>query len=309
MISFRQLQYFVTIARFGSMRRAAEDLGVTQPTLSVQVSHMEKDLGVTLFERGRRATVLTPQGRELLPAAQRLLGQQHDFEELAHSLGSNEQSLYRLGVPPTLGPYLLPLVMPEIHARYQRLQLYVREDIPRELEQGLLEGRFDLILSPLPLRHRELACEVLFREPLLLVAPREMGLPASDEFAESDLAGREILGLDERHHLHGEVSRICERTGAILKRDYEGTSLDNLRQMVLMGMGIALLPALYVASEIHHPEQFQILPLSGSAPYREHGLVHRPNSPARPFFLALAELVRDTMARDHPRLVTPIRRR
>jgi LysR family hydrogen peroxide-inducible transcriptional activator len=125
---------------------------------------------------------------------------------------------------------------------------------------------------PLPLRSDPAAADVLFREPLLLVASREAGLGGGGVLMRRELAGMSILGLDERHQLHQEVQRICERTGATLNRDYEGTSLDTLRQMVVMGMGVAFLPALYIRSEIHRPEELDIIRIEGARLYREHAL-------------------------------------
>jgi LysR family hydrogen peroxide-inducible transcriptional activator len=147
---------------------------------------------------------------------------------------------------------------------------------------------------------------VLFREPLLLVAQHEAHLSENGRLMESQLAGMSILGLDERHQLHREVQRICERTGARLNRDYEGTSLDTLRQMVVMGMGVAFLPALYIRSEIHRPEELDVIQVEGTHLYREHALVYRRASPVRQLYQALAQLIRERMAQAFSDVVTPI---
>ncbi len=306
MATLKQIQYFLAVAETQSIRRAADRLDVAQPTLSTQLSTLEKSLGVTVFERNRRVTQLTPAGRELLPAAKQLIAQWHELQELAHTLSDTAATTHRLGVPPTLGPYLLPNIVPAIHAKFDRLKLYVREDPPSRLEIGVTEGRYDLALLPLPLRSEQLAAEVLFREPLLLVAPRELGLAESGVLREEELAGMSILGLDERHQLHQEVQRICERTGAHINRDYEGTSLDTLRQMVVMGMGVAFLPALYVRSEIHRPEELNVIRVEGARLYREHALIYRPTSPVRHLYQALAQLIRTRMNDAFRDVVTPI---
>jgi LysR family hydrogen peroxide-inducible transcriptional activator len=304
--TIRQVQYFLAVAETQSIRRAAERLDVAQPTLSTQLATLEKSLGVTLFERNRRVTQLTPAGRELLPPAKRLVSQWHELQELAHTLSDTAATTHRLGVPPTLGPYLLPNIVPDIHAKFDRLKLYVREEPPSQLEIGVSEGRYDLALLPLPLRSDQLAAEVLFREPLLLVASRDAGLAEGGVLDEKELAGMSILGLDERHQLHQEVQRICERTGARLNRDYEGTSLDTLRQMVVMGMGVAFLPALYIRSEIHRPEELEIIRVEGARLYREHALIYRNTSPVRHLYQALAQLIRMRMADAFSDIVTPI---
>lgn len=306
MATFKQVLYFQTVSETGSIRRAADRLDIAQPTLSTQLSALEKSLGVILFERTRRLTQLTPAGRELLPVAKQLIAQWREMQELAHSLSDTAASTHRLGVPPTLGPYLLPNIVPSIHAKFDRLKLYVREETPSQLEAGLLEGRHDLALIPLPLRTNSLAVDVLFREPLWLVAPREAGLAAAGVLKETQLAGMSILSLDERHQLHEQVQRICERTGAILNRDYEGTSLNTLRQMVGMGMGVAFMPALYIRSEIHRPEELDVIRIEGSQLFREHALVYRAGSPVRHLYQSLAQLIRERMAEDFNDVVTPI---
>jgi LysR family hydrogen peroxide-inducible transcriptional activator len=173
MATFKQVLYFQTVAEAGSIRRAADRLDIAQPTLSTQLAALEKSLGVTLFERTRRVTQLTPAGRQLLPVAKQLIAQWHEMQELAHTLSDTAASTHRLGVPPTLGPYLLPNIVPAIHSQFDRLKLYVREEPPSQLESGVVEGRHDLALVPLPLRSKSLAIDVLFREPLMLVAPRK----------------------------------------------------------------------------------------------------------------------------------------
>jgi LysR family hydrogen peroxide-inducible transcriptional activator len=124
--------------------------------------------------------------------------------------------------------------------------------------------------------------------------------------AESDLSGLEILAVDERHTLRREVERICERTGARLNSDYEGTSLDTLRQMVVMGMGLAFLPALYVRSEIHRPEELRVQPLQGGKLFREHAFLYRRHAPSRHFYQELQSQIREVITRDLSDTVIPL---
>lgn len=298
MASLRQLEYFVAVADTGSLRQAARRLGVTQPTLTVQITALEETLGVQLFERTRQATLLSPAGRELLPDAMNLLSQWRNVVENAHVLSDDAHSTYRLGVPQTLGPYLLPQLLPSIHQRFANLRLHVREEVPDQLLQGLEEGRFDLVIGPINTESESIVRVPLFREPLLLASPVDMALAPRDDFSESDLSGLDILAMDERHALRREVEQICEQTGAKLNRDYEGTSLDTLRQMVVMGMGLAFLPALYVRSEIHRPEELRIQSLKGRGLYREHALLYRRQAPSRRFYRQLTDRIRDVIAAD-----------
>jgi len=133
-----------------------------------------------------------------------------------------------------------------------------------------------------------------------------MQLNTGSDLRESDLSGLEVLALDERHVLRREVERICEQTGARLNRDFEGTSLDTLRQMVVMGMGLAFLPGLYVRSEIHRPEELRVQPLSGGRLFREHALMYRRNAPSRHFYRKLTEVIRGVIATELKGSVTPV---
>ena len=174
------------------------------------------------------------------------------------------------------------------------------------LVKGLEEGRYDMVIGPIGSSPDTIIREPLFREPLLLASPVDAGIETDGDLSESDLSGREILAVDERHALRREVERICEQTGAKLNRNYEGTSLDTLRQMVVMGMGLAFLPALYVRSEIHRPEELRIQSLSGGRLFREHALLYRSNAPSRGFYRELTDLIRKVIDSDLKGVVTPI---
>ena len=306
MSSLRQLEYLLEVAEAGSLRQAAMRLGVTQPTLTVQLRALEEHLGVVLLERTRSATLLTPAGRELLPSIRTLLNQWRSIVESANLISDNTHSTYKLGVPHTLGPYLLPTLLPAIHHQFSRLRLHVREEVPDLLLKGLEEGRYDLVIGPITSSSDSITREPLFREPLLLASPVDMDITTEGDFSESDLSGLEILAVDERHALRREVERICEQTGARLNRNYEGTSLDTLRQMVVMGMGLAFLPALYVRSEIHRPEELRVQSLSGGRLFREHALLYRSNAPSRRFYRELTDLIRMVIDEDLKGTVTPI---
>lgn len=286
--SFRQLQYFLMVAEHGSYRRAAEELGVSQPALTKQIGSLEKQLGLSLLERSRSGTLLSPEGRELLPQAKQVLLAMRSFRDSAELLSQGHQTTYRLGIPPTVGPYLLPNVLGELHARYHDMKLYVREGAPRSLQQELLEGDLDLAIVPLPLITPDLAMEPLFTEPLKFVVPAEHPLAGQPVVTPSQLRGESVLVLEEKHHFHHQVQALCNQLGATVLRDYEGTSLDTLRQMVVMGLGVAFLPGLYVHSEMHIPEALHVCELNSMPIQRQHALVWRAAAPGRTFYRELA---------------------
>ena len=289
-LTFKQIRYFQAIAEAGSFRRAADRLGVKQPTLTVQIAALEATLATTLFERHRSGVVLTPAARELLPRARRIAEEMKGFTDQA--LGVSGQSTYRLGVTPTLGPYLLPRVLPAVHQRFEDLRLYVREAIPAQLASDLKSAAHDVVLTTLPLQGDELEVIPLFRESLKLALPLEHPLASKGVVSGEDLVGEAVLTIDEQHLYHRQVSALCESLGATVNRDYEGTSLDTLRQMVVMGMGITFLPSLYVASEIGESDTLRITDVKGVNMSRDHALAWRRRSPARVFFRQLAEAMK-----------------
>lgn len=296
--TLRQLEYFVAVAEASSFRRAAERLRVSQPTLTNQILALEQALGLALFERSRAGTMPTSATRELLPSARRVLEESQGLVDRAEALARGPAGTYRLGVTPTLGPYLLPHILPDLHRRYAALKLYVREAAPRDLEAGLAVGEQDVILTPLPVNEARLTVVPLFREPLKLVLSAEHRLGAKKRIERQDLAGESVLTIQEHHHFHRQIQELCDRLDARVLRDYEGTSLDTLRHMVTMGMGIAFLPALYVRSEIHQPRELRVTTVHGEAIHRTHALAWRSASPARQLFQEIANEIRTVSARD-----------
>ena len=281
--SLKQLQYFAAVAEYGSFRQAAFRLNITQPTLSNQVGVMEKALNIQLFERTRKGINTTPQGRE----------EAQGFTTQAALLSGGGMGTYRLGVTPTLGPYLLPHILNPVHQRYTDLKLYVREDPPSDLETGLINGQHDLILTTLPIMSKELVVAPLFREPLKLALAKDHRLGNKTRINRMDLLGEPVLTISEHHLFHRQITELCEQVGAVVLRDYEGTSLDTLRQMVVMGMGIAFLPALYVKSEIRDKKELRVTDVEGINVVRNHALVWRNTSPVRNFYKQLADEIRE----------------
>lgn len=294
--SITQLKYFVSVAKELSFRRAAQQLGISQPTLSSQINTLEKNLAVSLFERSRSGTLLSPQGRTLLAYADAVLQASQRFEDIARDLADGSTTTYKLGVPPTLGPYLLPFVLPELHKQYNKLKFYVREDSPQRLEEGLFNGDYDIIISPASRESSQLIASELFIEPLKFVVPSEHHLAGKAFVVPEDIRGENVLTLQDTHHFHHQVQFICQQIGANLALDYEGTSLDTLRQMVVMGMGVSFLPGLYVHSELHRPDELHVCELKDTPIVRSHHLIWRNTAPGRIFFRELASRLREIIA-------------
>lgn len=296
MPTLKQLSYLVALSQELHFRRAAERMNVTQPTLSSQIQELEKRLNAPLVERGSSQVALTPLGREISERAGRILSDVQDITDLAASSQHGFHGKIRLGVPPTLGPYLLPHIVPDLHAKYPNLKLYVQEGKPKDLQLELQAGSLDLVISPLPISFSDLHVESLFREPLQIVSAPDHPLASKENLERSDLAGQQVLAIESGHHLHDQVQQLCDDFNATVLRDYEGTSLDTLRLMVGMGAGLAFLPALYVRSEIGDRGEIAVLNLKMPNLYRQIGLTWRKRSVHASLFSEIADLIR-TIAR------------
>lgn len=276
--SLRQLEYFAALAETGSFRAAAEHCRVSQPSLSVQLAALEKRLGQRLVERGRSGTILTPAGREVLERARTILGAAQNLVNRFDAPQSGLAGTIRFGASATLGPYVLPHVIARLHASHPDLSLYIREAAPDALAAGLARGDFDLILVQLPARG-DVTPIRLFREPLELVAARDHPFAARGRVTRADLAGETVLTLGPAYSLRQQVADLCEAFGARLRTDYEGTSLDAIRQMAGMGMGLAFLPALYVRNAIRAGDaDVAVVGIEGPRILRSVGLVRRSSS-------------------------------
>lgn len=302
-LTLKQLRYLVALADARHFRVAAENCGIAQPSLSVQIQNLEAFLGTRLVERDRAGVVLTPTGREVVTRARRILLDVQGIVDVSSSSARNLTGTIRLGVKPTLGPYLLPQVVARLHRQNPDLKLYIREGAPHALEQELAHGTHDLILAQLPVLSSDLFVERLFREPVYLAVARDHPLALKKTVGSEDLNGLPILYLTPDYHLHDQVHALCEEYGAKLVRDYEGTSLDALRQMVAMNIGATFLPALYTQSEIRGDADVVVKKLHNRQVSRSIGLVWRKGAGRAPAYRAIADAIRQTAGDAFPMLV------
>lgn len=302
-LTLRQLRYLIALEETQHFREAAESCGISQPSLSVQIKTLEEALGLTLVERGRGPVRLTLAGREVSRRAREILDATQGILDLSVTLQSGLGGTIRMGTSATLGPYLMPYVVGDLHRSHPDLRLYIREAAPRDLLRELNDGVHDLILTQLPVSGATLSVTRLFREPLSVAMPADHPLVHNDMLDGPDLTDQTLLSLSPSYTLHDQISALCVETGATLSRDYEGTSLDALRQMVAMNMGLTFLPALYVESEIEGRAQDVVVkPFRGRRFARSIGLVWRTASGAGPAYERLASAIRET-ARRFPQLV------
>jgi len=303
-ISLRQLRYFATLSKTLQYQRAARQLQISQPSLSLQIKALEDALGGRLVERRKSGLILTPMGREATLKIEKIL---HDVDALQHLTDAIEGDLsgtLRLGSSPTVGPYLLPKVLHRLHLDFPDLKLVIRDGPPRELVEDLTAGRHDMILTQLPLPGDELRVQSLFREPLQIAVAREHALSGQRKVYPSDLEGESMLSLTPAYALHRQIVALVQNSGAVLRDDFEGTSLDALRQMVALGMGVTLLPSLYVRSEVGTADpDVAVMPLQPMQ-HRTVGLAWRATSGSPGAFTKFGEIIREVVAAEFSAFVS-----
>lgn len=293
----QQLRYLVAIADTLSFSRAAELCHVTQPTLSMQVKEMEERLGALLVERNRARVLLTPVGAEIARRARGVLAEIEHIREIARRDDPEAlQGQLPLGVVQTVGAYVLSVAMPALRRAFPHLRIQVREDRREALPDKLADGTHEALLLPDAPRHPDIASALLLREPLHVVLPAEHRLARQALIEPGQLAGETILTMERGHRLHDPIAALCERVGARHAQDYAGTTLDTLRLMVATGMGITLLPALYVRSDVLRETLVVARPLASGAPVRELTLAWRSSSPRQRSYALLAATIAECIA-------------
>ncbi len=292
-ITLRQLRYLVALGSGGGFRKGADLAGISQPAFSAQIKLLETNLNVKVAERGNGSFAMTPLGRELISSAVDILDRVDGLVRMTES--GPLTGVLRLGVKATLGPYLLPGVVRHLHQTHPSLRLFIREGPPVDLERELTDGLHDVVLAQLPLGSGDVQSVRLFREGLYLAVAADHPFAGRETFEPADLAGLDVLTLSPRYHLHDQVLRLCEENGARLRRDYEGTSLDALRQMVGMGLGVTFLPALYVGSEVRDTGDVAVLKPKRVQLARSVGLAWRNGSSLVEAYGAIGEAVRQVL--------------
>lgn len=295
MTSLRQLRCLTAIADTLHFRRAAERLNLSQPALSAHVAQLEEQLGVLLVERTRRSVLMTPVGREVAERARAILRDVAELEEAAKVAGRPMTGTLRIGVLRTLGPYLLPHILPALRARFPELKLYLREEPRTQLLTDLTHGELDLLLiAAAPDDDDHLTVVPLFREPLWAALPHGHRLEAKEALAPADLAGERLIMLEVGDGMRDPGLALCRDAGAAEHPDFRATSLDSLRQMVATGLGATLLPALYVRAEAMGDDQIAVRRLT-PAPERCIDMVWRRTTSRSDEYRLLARLIEENL--------------
>jgi LysR family hydrogen peroxide-inducible transcriptional activator len=276
-LSLRQLEYVVAVADTLGFRKAAERCHVSQPSLSAQIGQVEALLGVRLFERDKRRVLLTAAGVDLAERARRVLSEVNDLIDAAQRLSDPFSGTLRIGVIPTVAPYLLPEAIPRLGKRYPRLRLLIREDKTAKLVRDLRDGDLDAGILALESDLGDLAHAVIATDPFVLAAPPDHPSVRKKRVQAADLERAPVLLLDDGHCFRTQALALCTKTGAQV-HDFRAGSLSTLAQMAAQGCGVTLLPSLAVPVE-NRAGQLAIREFTAPVPHRTVVLAWRPHSP------------------------------
>lgn len=288
-ITLKQLRYCDAVARFGHFGRAAEVCSISQPAISVQIRELETTLGTRLFERGARQVRLTAFGEEFVARARDILRAVDELGGMARAAQGGLSGRLRLGVIPTVAPYLLPRIIGALSLSHADLDLNVRETQTEALIADVMEGRLDVALVALPVSEPALVETPLFTEDFVLVRPAadaDKPVPKA-----ADLARMRLLLLEEGHCFRDQALAFCGMRAPLPRESMDGSSLSTLVQMVSAGIGVTLIPDMAVAVETRSAD-VSLARFPPPSPSRQIGMVWRQTSPLAAQFTRVAEVVR-----------------
>ena len=268
--TLRQLHYLKLLAEHGSFSRAAEAAHVTQPTLSAGIAELEKILGSPVVDRARSGVILTAVGEEVVERAHAILNRTEDLVQTARSAAEPLSGRFRLGVIPTIAPFLLPRALPKLRAQYPRLRLFLREDLTQRLVATLKAGGLDAVLIALPHDLTGLDYAHVEDDELLAALPADHPLTRGKTVEPSLLNAEELILLEDGHCLRGHALAACglDAPKAYGEESFAATSLPTLVQMVGSGLGVSFLPAMAVDAGLAERAQVAVRPLGSSHPSR-----------------------------------------
>jgi len=294
MITLRQLRYLASLARHRHFGRAAADCAVTQPALSMQIRELEREIGAELVERRPGDIALTELGGEVAARAEAILTATRDLVDFARHRDLLSGQL-RLGIIPTLAPYVLPRILPRLQAAHPHLRLEVRETQTRNLIEELARGDLDCIMLALPVEGTDVETLTLFDDPFLLALPAGEALPAQGRVNVEDVDQRRLILLEEGHCLRDQALAFCAAPQRDAPTSLGATSLATVMQMVANGYGVTLLPEVAVDAEVRD-HRVKLIRFADPQPARTVGLAWRCTSPRKQDFAALGAIVKETLA-------------
>ncbi len=290
--TLKQLQYLVALQEHGHFGNAAEACFVTQSTLSAGLRELESLLGLTLVERTRRVVRFTPVGERIALQARRVLAEAETLTDLARAAGKPLAGELRMGVIPTIAPFLLPKLLPRLRAEWPDLKLYLREEVTAAVCDSLQRGRLDCVLLALPYRCGDVESAELFEDQLLFAFPGNQRASLPDPVPPEAIDERNLLLLEDGHCLKDHALAACNRPELAAEASMLGTSLHTLVQMVDNGLGVTLLPQMAIEAGILNGTDVVTRKLDAERPTRRIALAWRKGSPRAKEFQLLAEALR-----------------
>lgn len=289
-MTLQELRYLVALANTGHFAKAAQACHISQSTLSTQIKKLEDYLGATLFDRSLRRIATTPVAHEIVLRARTILQEAEHIKWLAKQAQNHMESSLQLGIIPTLGPYLLPRILPAVHQAHPKLRLLLREDTTAKLLEQIAAGTMDAALLALPISDDSLHVETLFHEAFVAALSPQHVLAKQKKLRVSDLETDQLLLLEEGHCLRDQALQVCGLNSGRQSEEIRATSLETLRLMVAMGQGYTLMPALAVGEGLNKTAFHGISyrPFHPPVPERVIALVWRKRSPRQ---LTLSQLL------------------
>jgi len=292
-LTLKQLRYFSALAQTLHFGNAAKQCHVSQPALSMQIKELEAHLGVALVERSSSKLLLTAEGADIAARAREILISVQDLVEMVSHQRHPFSGRLRLGVIPSIGPYLLPQLLPEIHQAYPDLELSLRESQTLTLVNNLLDGSLDLLILALPVEPLEIETMALFDDRFAVAMPRDHPLATRQEVSQDELSNEHLLLLEEGHCLRDQALAVCHSSK---DDEFRASSLATVVQMVANGYGITILPELARSAEVGAEGPIAVVPFVEPTPYRTIGLAWRQSNPNRDEFVELGQFVKNCVA-------------
>lgn len=289
-MNLRDLRYLVAVAEHRHFGRAAEACFVSQPTLSTQLKKLEEFLGVTLVERNNRQVMLTPVGESIVAQAQRVLRETNQLVGIAEAHRDPYGGDFRLGVIPTIAPYLLPRILTPIRKAFPDLRLQLTESQTAVLMQLLKGGELDAAILALPLEDDHIQGTLLYREPFHMAVSKQHKKASRKSVELGDLDGEDVLLLEDGHCLRDQALAVCSSSSAVENTNFRATSLETLRQMVAANVGITLMPELAMGGRA---VGIKYIPFKGTPPSRDVGLCWRNTSTREALLKDMSQLLAD----------------
>ena len=290
--SIKQLKYLCAVAEHRHFTKAADACFVTQSTLSAAIAELESQLDAKVFERNKKTVLITPLGEKLLKQARVILGDVEDFLALAKSHAEPLSGDLRLGVIPTIGPFLLPPMLGGMREAFPRLKLFLKEEMSAQLERQLQQGQLDLVILALPYPLPDMETVSLFKDEFLLCLPPGHQFEKLKQVQQQQLRGESLLLLEAGHCLRDHALEACQLQSTAMDVVYQGNSLHTLVQMVAHGLGMTLLPAMSIAAEALGDTHPSLKHFSSDNVNREIGMAWRKTDPRRDEYLLLADYIK-----------------